>query len=173
MKKVTVPLSNAGVAELIKSVNEYNAWLKERSNEFLRRLAKMGYDMASAKFSTAIYDGTDDVAVKIEERDRNTVAVVATGAATLFIEFGTGVTYPDNHPQAGELGMTRGEYGEGHGKQLSWGYYGEPGSNGIVKEKPDGSTVVITRGNPANMPMYETVKELEANLTALAKEVFK
>lgn len=173
MKKVVVPLSNAGIAELIKSVNEYNVWLKERSNEFLRRLAKMGYNAASAKFGTAIYDGTNDVVVKIEERDRNTMAIVATGTATLFIEFGTGVTYPNNHPQAGELGMARGEYGDGHGKQSSWGYYGEPGSNGIVREKPDGSTVVITQGNPANMPMYETVKELEASLTALAKEMFK
>lgn len=108
MKKVVVPLSNAGIAELIKSVNEYNVWLKERSNEFLRRLAKMGYNAASAKFGTAIYDGTNDVVVKIEERGRNTMAIVATGTATLFIEFGTGVTYPDNHPQAGELGMARG-----------------------------------------------------------------
>ena len=38
--------------------------------------------------------------------------------------------------------------------------------------KKDGSTVVITHGNPANMPMYETVKELEAMLPDLVKEVF-
>ena len=40
------------------------------------------------------------------------------------------------------------------------------------KMKKDGSTVVITHGNPANMPMYETVKELEAMLPELVKEVF-
>ncbi len=71
-------------------------------------------------------------------------AVVAVGASVLFIEFGAGVTYPDNHPQAAELGMKRGEYGKGHGKQSSWGYYGDPGTNGVVKTKKDGSTVVIT-----------------------------
>jgi hypothetical protein len=32
--------------------------------------------------------------------------------------------------------------------------------------------VVITHGNPANMPMYETKKELQFQLTQIAKEVF-
>lgn len=97
---------------------------------------------------------------------------MAVGKAVLFIEFGTGVTYPDDHPEAGELGMKRGEYGQGHGKQQSWGYYGEPGTNGVLKEKKNGGFVVITHGNPANMPMYETVKELQDRLTEIAKEVF-
>ena len=97
---------------------------------------------------------------------------MAVGKAVLFIEFGTGVTYPDDHPEAEELGMKRGEYGQGHGKQHSWGYYGDPGTNGVLKEKKNGGFVVITHGNPANMPMYETVKELQDQLTGIAKEVF-
>lgn len=84
-----------------------------------------------------------------------------------------GVTYPDNHPEAAEQGMRRGEYGAGHGKQPSWGYYGEPGTNGVVHTKKDGKEVVITQGNPANMSMYETVKHLEGILPGLAKEVFR
>ena len=91
----------------------------------------------------------------------------------LFIEFGTGVVYPDNHPEAADLGMRRGEYGAGHGKQPSWGYYGDPGTNGKVHAKDDGTTVVITQGNPANMSMYETVKHLQMILPGLAKEVFR
>lgn len=97
---------------------------------------------------------------------------MAVGKAVLFIEFGTGVTYPDNHPEARDCNMKRGEYGQGHGKQQSWGYYGEPGTNGVLKEKKNGGFVVITNGNPANMPMYETVKELQDRLTEIAKEVF-
>ena len=42
---------------------------------------------------------------------KNKIAVVAVGSATLFIEFGTGVKYPDNHPEAAEHGMIRGGYG--------------------------------------------------------------
>ena len=172
MKTVKVPLSQRGIDTLLREIESYTVWLKERSQVLLDRLAQAGFEVASARFAKAAYDGTNDASVSLETRGDGVRAVVAVGASVLFIEFGTGVTYPDNHPQAAELGMKRGEYGKGHGKQSSWGYYGDPGTNGVVKMKKDGSTVVITHGNPANMPMYETVKELEAMLPDLVKEVF-
>ena len=172
MKTVKVPLSQRGIDTLLREIESYTVWLKERSQVLLDRLAQAGFEVASARFAKAAYDGTNDASVSMETRSEGARAVVAVGASVLFIEFGTGVTYPDNHPQAAELGMKRGEYGQGHGKQSSWGYYGDPGTNGVVKMKKDGSTVVITHGNPANMPMYETVKELEAMLPDLVKEVF-
>ena len=172
MKTVKVPLSQRGIDTLLREIESYTVWLKERSQILLDRLAQAGVEVASARFAKAAYDGTNDASVSLETRSEGVRAVVAVGASVLFIEFGTGVTYPDNHPQAAELGMKRGEYGKGHGKQSSWGYYGDPGTNGVVKTKKDGSTVVITHGNPANMPMYETVKELEAMLPELVKEVF-
>ena len=172
MKTVKVPLSQRGIDTLLREIESYTVWLKERSQVLLDRLAQAGFEVASARFAKAAYDGTNDASVSLETRGDGVRAVVAVGASVLFIEFGTGVTYPDNHPQAAELGMKRGEYGQGHGKQSSWGYYGDPGTNGGVKMKKDGSTVVITHGNPANMPMYETVKELEAMLPDLVKEVF-
>lgn len=172
MKTVKVPLSQRGIDTLLREIESYTVWLKERSQVLLDRLAQAGFEVASARFAKAVYDGTNDASVSLETRSEGVRAVVAVGASVLFIEFGTGITYPDNHPQAAELGMKRGEYGQGHGKQSSWGYYGDPGTNGVVKMKKDGSTVVITHGNPANMPMYETVKELEAMLPELVKEVF-
>ena len=172
MKTVKVPLSQRGIDTLLREIESYTVWLKERSQVLLDRLAQAGFEVASARFAKAAYDGTNDASVSLETRSEGVRAVVAVGASVLFIEFGTGVTYPDNHPQAAELGMKRGEYGKGHGKQSSWGYYGDPGTNGVVKMKKDGSTVVITHGNPANMPMYETEKELEAMLPELVKEVF-
>lgn len=172
MKTVKVPLSQRGINTLLREIESYTVWLKERSQVLLDRLAQAGFEVASARFAKAAYDGTNDASVSLETRGDGVRAVVAVGASVLFIEFGTGVTYPDNHPQAAELGMKRGEYGQEHGKQSSWGYYGDPGTNGVVKTKKDGSTVVITHGNPANMPMYETVKELEAMLPELVKEVF-
>lgn len=172
MKTVKVPLSQRGIDTLLREIESYTVWLKERSQVLLDRLAQAGFEVASARFAKAVYDGTNDASVSLETRSDGVRAVVAVGASVLFIEFGTGITYPDNHPQAAELDMKRGEYGQGHGKQSSWGYYGDPGTNGVVKMKKDGSTVVITHGNPANMPMYETVKELEAMLPELVKEVF-
>lgn len=172
MKTVKVPLSQRGIDTLLREIENYTVWLKERSQVLLDRIAQAGFEVASARFAKAAYDGTNDASVSMETRSEGVRAVVAVGASVLFIEFGTGVTYPDNHPQAAELGIKRGEYGQGHGKQSSWGYYGDPGTNGVVKMKKNGSTVVITHGNPANMPMYETVKELEAMLPELVKEVF-
>lgn len=169
---INVPLSISAYDSLIRKVEDLGNWQYDRAIVFADRLAQEGMEIASVKFSQAVYDGTNDVSVTVEPRGNNVRAVVATGGATLFIEFGTGVTYPDNHPEAEELGMKRGEYGQGHGKQHSWGYYGDPGTNGVLKEKKNGGFVVITHGNPANMPMYETVKELQDRLTEIAKEVF-
>lgn len=169
---INVPLSVPAYDSLIRKIEDLGNWQSDRAIVFADRLAQEGMEIASIKFSQAVYDGTNDVSVTVEPRGNNVRAVVATGGATLFIEFGTGVTYPDDHPEAGELGMKRGEYGQGHGKQHSWGYYGDPGTNGVLKEKKNGGFVVITHGNPANMPMYETVKELQDRLTEIAKEVF-
>lgn len=169
---IHVPLSIPAYDSLIRKAEDLGNWQSDRAIVFADRLAQEGMEIASIKFSQAVYDGTNDVSVTVEPRGNNVRAVVATGRATLFIEFGTGVTYPDDHPEAGELGMKRGEYGQGHGKQHSWGYYGDPGTNGVLKEKKNGGFVVITHGNPANMPMYETVKELQDRLTEIAKEVF-
>lgn len=169
---INVPLSIPAYDSLIQKIEDLGNWQSDRAIFFADRLAQEGMEIASIKFSQAVYDGTNDVSVTVEPRGNNVRAVVATGGATLFIEFGTGVTYPDDHPEAGELGMKRGEYGQGHGKQHSWGYYGDPGTNGVLKEKKNGGFVVITHGNPANMPMYETVKELQDRLTEIAKEVF-
>ena len=171
-KPITAPLSGKGIDRLIQEAQNRKNWFRERTTVFLDRVGREGMNVASAKFLQAVYDGTNDVSVNVESRGENIRAVVATGGATLFIEFGTGITYPDNHPEAGNLGMNRGEYGKGHGSQSSWGYYGDPGTNGVLKEKSNGKTVVITHGNPANMPMYETVKELQDRLTDIAKEVF-
>lgn len=169
---INVPLSIPAYDSLIRKIEDLGNWQSDRAIVFADRLAQEGMEIASIKFSQAVYDGTNDVSVTVKPRGNNVRAVVATGGATLFIEFGTGVTYPDDHPEAGELGMKRGEYGQGHGKQHSWGYYGDPGTNGVLKEKKNGGFVVITHGNPANMPMYETVKELQDRLTEIAKEVF-
>lgn len=171
-KKFVIGIDGSGMDEFQKGVEEYAKWLQERCNLLLKRLAEYGLTIADAGFQSAIYDGTNDVSVKVEDRGQNMKAVVAVGSSALFIEFGTGIVYPDTHPEAAKLGMIRGEYGKGHGKQRTWGYYGEPGSNGEVREKKKGGTIVLTHGNPANMPMYNAVKQIEQDIQKIAREVF-
>ena len=89
-RKFKIGLNGDGIADLIDALNEYPAWLEERSKELLFRLSQEGYQIAAAGFGKAQYDGVNDSAVSVENRGENVRAVVALGSAVLFIEFGTG-----------------------------------------------------------------------------------
>jgi hypothetical protein len=165
--------TGAGFYDLIQDLKKFSKKLEQGSKELLERLTQEGYEIASARFERAVYDGTNDVSVSIEERDNRTRAIVAIGSSTLFIEFGTGIKYGTPHPEADKQGMVRGAYGKGMGKYETWGYYGEAGSHGIITGKvKDGKNLILTHGNPANMPMYRAVKELKEKLPQLVREVF-
>ena len=71
MKTIQVPLSVSGIRKLLKEVSSYEVWLKERTGIFIDRLAEEGLSIASAKFSQAVYDGTNDVSVSVEQREGN------------------------------------------------------------------------------------------------------
>lgn len=168
-KKVSVSLTVDGINAAIKELQDYQKWIEKRIPVFVSELAKAGVEIADLKFHWAVYDGSKDVAVKLEDRGDYCQAVVAVGSTVLFIEFGTGVhTWPDNHPEAAKLGMVRGSYGKGYGKHKAWVYKGEPGSMGLPLK--DGK--VLTHGNPANMSMYQTKQELIQQFETIARRVF-
>ncbi len=160
MKKIAFRLSEAGIAQAIKEVEEYQRWLKERTKLLLNRLAEEGWQVAQAGFQSAVYDGENDVKVSVEERGETVRAVVALGRAALFIEFGSGVISP-LHPETPE-GLERGSWSDGPNGKGHWqdpnGWYYAHGKK--------------SRGNPANMAMYEAIKDLENRLGQIAKEVF-
>lgn len=174
MKTIDINVWDPGsIKDAIKAFEEYRTWLTEKTNEFVKALGESGVQIASVRFSDAVYDGDNDVSVGIEERGDAAVAVVATGDATLFIEFGTGILYPDIHPEASQQGMVRGEYGYGLGDNIwGWTYRGNPGSNGMIINQGWQRGKVHTFGNPANMPMYYTIRELEEMFETKAKEIF-
>ena len=163
-------LSAKSIDKAIRDLEEWQRWLEEKTKEFVSELAKEGMAVASARFASAQYDGTNDVSVHIEERGEFAQAVVATGEATLFIEFGTGITYPDNHP---EQMFTRGGYGYGLGRLPGgWMYDGDPGTNGEVITEGKYAGRIHTYGNPANMAMYEAKREIESKFEEIARRVF-
>lgn len=175
MKKrvIKVKLTEDSIDQAIQELKRYKEWLLDRTQKFLEALAQEGMQIASVKFAEAAYDGTNDVSCSVEERGKNKVAVIALGSAVLFIEFGTGVKYPDNHPEAGKHGMTRGQYGYGLGKlEKGWRYSGDPGTNGEVITTGKHAGEVHTYGNPANMSMYQTMRELEVKFEEIARRVY-
>lgn len=137
-------------------------------------MSREGVRLASVRFDAALYTGTNDSKVRYRMTGENTAVVHASGGIVLFIEFGTGITYPDTHPYAEEMGMRRGEYGYHLGRFPRWRYKGDPGNLGTVipKEAEKHAGEVITEGMPAQMPMYYTIGDLERICVTVAERVF-
>jgi hypothetical protein len=155
-------LSKQSIERAIKDIKRYKQEFLKREKQLLEGLAKIGLKEASVRFTTAMYDGNNDVSVRLDET-KNGYAIVADGRAVAFIEFGAGVyhnssePYPNPRPE-GIVGI--GEYGKGHGKQKAWGYEDENGE------------IVITRGNPAAMPMWYASEEIKNSVMKVVREVF-
>lgn len=161
-----------GLESLIKRVKRLPETLETNKKDFLKKLAEIGVNTSSIRFESAQYDGVNDVTVDVEWVDDNTLLVVARGRAVTFIEFGTGITYTEQHPLADELGMVRGGYGKGRGKSSRWGYYGEKGTHGKLIRTTDKGDVILTSGNPPAKAMYEAGKEMRDKISEIAREVF-
>lgn len=158
VKKITVDLSAKSIDSAIKEVRKYKAWVLEKEKELRLRLATLGASVASIRFSTAIYNGTNDVTVRVED-DGSMATIYAEGESVAFIEFGAGAKHGYGHPQAGEFGVGPGTYPEGKG---NWdnpkGWYIPGGEH--------------TYGNPPAMAMYSAVQTITEQVTMIAKEVF-
>ena len=158
VKKITVDLSAKSIDSAIKEVRKYKAWVLEKEKELRLRLATLGASVASIRFSTAIYSGTNDVTVRVED-DGSMATIFAEGESVAFIEFGAGAKYGYGHPQAGEFGVGPGTYPDGKG---NWdnpkGWYIPGGEH--------------TYGNPPAQAMYSAVQVITEQVTMIAKEVF-
>lgn len=159
VKKITIDLSAKSIDSAIKEVRKYKAWVLEKEKELRQRLAMLGASVASIKFSTAIYNGTNDVTVRVED-DGSMATIYAEGESVAFIEFGAGAKYGYGHPQAGEFGVGPGTYPDGKG---NW-------------DNPKGwwyGNSEHTFGNPPAQAMYSAVQAITEQVTMIAKEVFK
>ncbi|NMP36561.1 MAG: hypothetical protein GX051_00335 [Clostridiales bacterium] len=161
-----------GLDSLTKRIERMTNSLQSKIPIFLERLAQIGVATAAAKFSMAQYDGTNDVNVTAHMEGANRIVITAAGEAVLFIEFGSGVIYTEQHPKASEMGAIRGGYGQGKGNQSAWGFYGEAGTNGQFVKTTDKGDVYVTHGNPPARAMYEADKAIVASVLQIAKEIF-
>lgn len=153
---ITVDLSIGGLNELIRNLNGRARWIEERTQELVKRLTDYGVTLASVAFENAQYDGVIDVSVTFEERGELTRAVIATGVAVLFIEFGAGATYGYGHPEPQEYGP--GTYpGKGHWDDPNGWYYAHGKKS---------------YGNPPAAAMYNARKQVEEDIQTIAREVF-
>lgn len=161
--KITFSLDTREIEKAVKQMARYANEIDKKTALICEKLAEIGLKEASVRFASASYDGNNDVDVSIKPIE-NGWAIVAKGEAVAFIEFGAGVYHnpTEPYPLPRPEGVSNiGEYGKGFGKRKAWGYYDDKGK------------LVITRGNPAAMPMWFATKEMEREITRIAKEVFK
>lgn len=159
--KITIDLTEKSINDAIIKIKAYEIRLKQKMDRIVSELARVGLGEASVRFTTAMYDGTNDVQVRVDPIDGG-YAIVAKGEVVCFIEFGTGVYHNPSEPYPlprpdGVVGI--GEYGDGRGKGQGW-VFGEKGDT------------TFTRGSPAAMPMWYATEEMRRQVMAIAREVF-
>lgn len=163
MKIVVNPYDPKSVDNAIRMVQQFKKDFLEKEQEFVRRLAEIGVRVAQAGFATADYDGVNDVVVSME-KTANGYAVVASGETVGFIEFGTGVKYPEwDNTDMDYTPPKHGTYGKGQGKN-PWGWWFK-GSDGAVARH--------TYGNPPAEAMRSARDEMVEQIMRVAREVWK
>ena len=162
MKIVINPLDPKSVGKAIRELERYKKWVQEKEDILRKRLAQLGATVASIEFSRAIYNGTNDVSVRVEDNGKK-ATIYAEGAAVLFIEFGSGAKYGNGHPDAAKFGYGPGTYSDGPSGKGKWdnpgGWYFAHGQHSF--------------GNPPAMAMVHARDMIAEQLTAIAREVFK
>ena len=169
-KVIKLSLNDNDIDKAINELKLYKQELQKKIDTYHKRIAEEIAKIASLNFSSAEVEDKvrggmrkPDVTVDVQSRG-NILVVVADGEDAVWCEFGAGVYHngaagSSPNPYGNDLGFTIGNYGKGYGKQTAWGYY------------EDGE-LVITRGTPASMPMYNAVRDVTKRAIEIAREVF-
>lgn len=163
------------LSDAITEIERYRKKMERKLRTVMEKLADVGIREATARFGRAVYDGTNDVVVDKTPVwiSKTKLAISASGKSITFIEFGSGVHYAaEGHPKAGEFGFNRGGFGYHLGKQDSWRYEGNPGTNGKVITTGEHKGEIETHGNPANRALYDAGKEMREQIAKIVEEVF-
>lgn len=177
--KIKVRLSDAGLRDAERQIQEYKTTLNKKAQEFAKALADKGLDVAKVRFANAQYAGSNDVSCHVEQNGVS-CSIIAEGKAVAFIEFGTGVTH-QGWGAAGTVGPLplpdnigeHGTYGKENGKHKRWYYYGESGNAGTyVDTVPGKGQLNYTDGNEPAMAMWGAVEEMASQVEATWREVW-
>lgn len=156
--KITIdPFDKNSIESAIAQVRQYERDLKVKEELFVQRLAEIGVTVATEGFANAQYDGDSDVSVRLTKIP-NGYAVDARGETVGFIEFGTGVRFPEwNNFGVSYTPPPRGSYGRGYGKNPK-GWFYAPGKHSY--------------GNPPAQAMLTARDEMVGRVMQIAREVF-
>lgn len=168
---LTINLSNESIEAAIRKIEEFQTAMREKCQEFTKRLALIGMDVVRATYDGAAYAGTNDIEVHLEF-EGNKCKIVANGSSLGFIEFGTGVAYPLGEFASQAGAPSHGTYGQGRGATgKKWVFKGDAGTIG----EPDANRpgLVWTKGNPPANAFPAAVREMQEQAQEIAREVFR
>ena len=161
--KITIdPFDKKSIDAAVKTLERYKKDFLAKEAEFIRRLKELGVSVATTGFATADYDGVNDVLIA-ETQNGNRAAVIAYGKTVGFIEFGTGVRYPEWGGDGVDYTPPKhGTYGKGKGANpKGWWFSTSPGSS------------QHTYGNQPAEAMLEARNSMVEQVVQIAREVWR
>ena len=162
MKIKINPFDEKSIAEALNVVRQYKKDFAAKERLFIKRLAEIGVSVASTGFEVADYDGVKDVQVSMTQRGTRAV-VKAYGETVGFLEFGTGVRYPEwNGAGSDYTPPKHGTYGKGRGANPK-GWYFTPGEGASQH----------TYGNPPANAMLTARDVMVERVVQIAREVWR
>ena len=163
MKIVVNPYDIKSINKALKQIEVYRLEFELKEQEFVRRLAEIGVSVATTGFALADYDGTKDVVVSMNQTGTQ-ATVVASGQTVGFIEFGTGVRYPEWSGEAvSYTPPEHGTYGKGKGASPH-GWWFTAGGGGASQH---------TYGNMPAEAMLTARDRMIEKVIQVAREVWK
>ena len=159
--KIKVRLSDAGLRDAERQIQEYKTTLNKKAQEFAKALADKGLDVAKVRFANAEYAGSNDVSCRVEQNG-NTCTIIAEGKSVAFIEFGTGVRFRE-YGKADYTPPAHGTYGKGKGKNPHGWYF----------KQSEGAAARHTYGNPPAEVMLTARDAMVERVVQIAREVWK
>ena len=155
------------IDKAIDQLNDYANSLEQKTKVLVDRLTMMGATNVSIAYSRLFYTGPVDISVDVKDLGEGKYAIVASGETVLIAEFGAGlIGYGHPDPQVGGQQMGPGTYPNAKGH---W----NDGKGWYLPRSKTGGNRVHTFGNPPTMAMYNTAKDLKAEMLRVAQEVFK
>lgn len=170
--KIKVRLSDAGLRDAERQIQEYKTTLNRKARALAFRLSWLGLEVAKVRFENAEYAGSNDVKCHINQKDK-TCTIVAEGKSVAFIEFGTGIHHNGYGGYLPPGIGAHGSYGQGKGAGRRWYYYGDSGNAGTyVDTVPGKGQLNYTDGNEPAMAMWGAVEEMASQVEATWREVW-
>ena len=162
MKIVVNPFDIKSINNALKQIEVYQREFELKEQEFVKRLAEIGLSVARTGYQVADYDGEKDVVVSMNQAGTQ-ATIVASGQTVGFVEFGTGLKYPEwSGNNVDFTPPPHGSYGKGKGKNPhGWWFTAGAGAS------------QHTYGNMPAEAMLTARDRMIEQVTRIAREVFK